>query len=59
MFCFDYNEWFLLPIVHDYNFFFIDIVFKGALAGLKQFLATESPSKMTKNAFYITLTPSP
>ena len=29
-------------------------VFKGALSGLRQFLATESPLKMMKNAFYIT-----
>ena len=28
---------------------------KGALLGLKQFLATESPLKMMKNAFYFTL----
>ena len=28
--------------------------FKGTLAGLRQFLATESPLKMMKNAFYFT-----
>ena len=28
--------------------------FKGALSGLIQFLATESPLKMAKNAFYFT-----
>ena len=28
--------------------------FKGALSGLRQFLATESPLKMMKNAFYFT-----
>ena len=28
--------------------------FKGALSGLRQFLATESPLKMIKNAFYFT-----
>ena len=28
--------------------------FKGALSGLKQFLATESPLKMMKNAFNFT-----
>ena len=28
---------------------------KGALSGLRQFLAAESPLKMMKNAFYITL----
>ena len=29
--------------------------FKGALSDLRQFLATESPLKMMKNAFYFTL----
>ena len=33
--------------------------FKGALSDLRQFLATESPLKMTKNAFYFTLKPVP
>ena len=28
---------------------------KGALSGLRQFLAPESPLKMMKNAFYFTL----
>ena len=28
---------------------------KGALSGLRQFLATESPLKMMKNAFYSTV----
>ena len=28
--------------------------FKGALQGLRQLLATESPLKMIKNAFYFT-----
>ena len=28
---------------------------KGALSGLRQILATESPLKMMKNAFYFTL----
>ena len=28
--------------------------FKGALSGLGQFLATESPLKMMKNGFYFT-----
>ena len=28
---------------------------RGALSGLRQFLATESPLKMIKNAFYLTL----
>ena len=29
--------------------------FKGPVSGLRQFLATESPFKMMKNAFYFTL----
>ena len=29
-------------------------IFKGALSGLRQFLATECPLKMMKNAFYLT-----
>ena len=28
---------------------------KGTLAGMRQFLVTESPFKMMKNAFYFTL----
>ena len=32
-----------------------NIYFKGALSGLRQFLATEIPLKMMKNAFYLTL----
>ena len=31
------------------------ITVKGTLLGLRQFLATESPLKMMKNAFYFTL----
>ena len=30
---------------------------KGTLSGLRQFLATESPLKMMKNASYFTLKP--
>ena len=30
-------------------------LFKGALSGLRQFMAIESPLKMMKNAFYFTL----
>ena len=30
-------------------------LFKGTLLGLRQFLTTESPLKMMKNAFYLTL----
>ena len=32
----------------------IEHTLKGALSGLKQFLATESPLKMMKNAFHFT-----
>ena len=32
-----------------------DVNIKGALSGLRQFLATESPLKMVKNTFYFTL----
>ena len=35
--------------------FLFNIISKGALSGLRQFLATESPLKMMKNAFYFTL----
>ena len=38
------------PQIKDENF----DNFKGALSGLGQFLATESPLKMMKNAFYFT-----
>ena len=31
------------------------VPFKGALSGMRQFLATESPSHMIKNAFHFTL----
>ena len=34
---------------------FITFNFKDVLSGLKQFLATESPLKVMKNAFYFTL----
>ena len=30
-------------------------IFKGTLPGLRQYLATESPLKIIKNAFYVTL----
>ena len=32
-----------------------EINIKGALSGLRQFLPTESPLKIMKNAFYFTL----
>ena len=33
---------------------FTEEIAKGALSGLRQFLATKSPLKMMKNAFYFT-----
>ena len=38
-----------------YGFFFSLFIIKGALSGLRQFLATECPLKMMKNAFCFTL----
>ena len=37
-----------------YSMFF-RLSFKGALSGLREFLAIKSPFKMIKNAFYSTL----
>ena len=37
------------------RFFLFCLDLKGALSGLRQFLITESPLKMMKNAFYFTL----
>ena len=34
--------------------YFMHVMVKGALSGLRQFLAAESPLKMMKNAFYFT-----
>ena len=34
--------------------FFINDTIKGALSGLRQFLATESPLRVIENAFYFT-----
>ena len=33
----------------------LQVSIKGALSGLRQFLATENPLKMIKNTFYLTL----
>ena len=43
--------------VHHIDFKICDVTIdiKGSLYGQRQFLATESPSKMMKNAFYFTL----
>ena len=53
LFC-KWMNWFL----HDRNLCHKRVEplnFKGALSGLRQFLATESPLKMMKNAFYFHL----
>ena len=45
-----------LLIVYSNNILLVVHLFlKGALSGLRQFLANESPSKMMKDAFYFTL----
>ena len=41
-----------LYIFGDFN---INLLFKGALEGLRRFFTTESPLKIMKNAFYFTL----
>ena len=48
--------WHLINVLINWKFvsrFFPDL--KGALLGLRQFLATESPLKMMKNGFCFTL----
>ena len=40
----------LVALLGRYSYFW----FKGALSGLRQFLAAESPLKMTRNVFYFT-----
>ena len=40
---------------HSKNFNYKSSRFKGALSGLRQFFATESPLKMIKSSFYFTL----
>ena len=42
-------------ILHYFGIKLFDVaLFKGALSGLRYFLATESPLRMMKNAFYFT-----
>ena len=41
--------------IRNKTFDHVIISVKGALSGVRQFLATENPFKMTKNAFYFTL----
>ena len=49
----------LLPItlsaVAVLKWYLLSFLFKGALSGLRQFLQTESHSKIMKNASYFTL----
>ena len=52
-----YLLWVILPRMATKNYqskkYYFS--FKGAFSGLRQFLATENPLKVIKNAFYITL----
>ena len=52
---------FVVEILNFLYYFFVGYLrkFKGALSSLRQFLATESPLKTLKNAFYFTLKPLP
>ena len=43
----------LLCTSNDFKIVYLEGL-KGALSGLRQFLATESPFKMMKNTFYFT-----
>ena len=42
----------MIILLHFHSCFRIDSFIKGALSGLRQFLATESPLKLMKNVFY-------
>ena len=44
-----------MKLIKMWQFTLLVIMFKGALQGLRQFLITESPLKIMKNAFYFTL----
>ena len=47
---------FLYDVIHNFHGTIeTKVVIKGALSGLRQFLATENPLKMIKNTFYFTL----
>ena len=57
-------EYFIIPYIstfirlsHLCQEFYVHsiIIIKGGLEGLRQFLITENPLKMIKNAFYFTL----
>ena len=52
-----YSQLYLLEVYSEHvqnNSFLYNIFFKGALLGLRQFLAIGSPLKMMKSAFYFT-----
>ena len=51
--CFEFNSVHLFLIASILGWSLYPII-KGKLSGLRQFLAAESPLKMTKNAFYFT-----
>ena len=44
----------LKNVAFEFAYFKVNRKFKGALSGLRQFLATKNPVKMMKNAFYFT-----
>ena len=44
-----------MKLIKMWQFTLLVIMFKGAVQGLRQFLITESPLKIMKNAFYFTL----
>ena len=47
---------FLYDVIHNFHGTNeTKVVIKGALSGLRQFLATENPLKMIKNTFYFTI----
>ena len=47
---------FLYDVIHNFHGTIeTKVVIKGALSGLRQFLATENTLKMIKNTFYFTL----
>ena len=47
---------FLYDVIHNFHGTNeTKVVIKGALPGLRQFLATENPLKMIKNTFYFTI----
>ena len=52
-----FKSWYQNSCIRPYSQNILDILIiclKGALSGLRQFMPTESPSKIMKNAFYFT-----